>query len=220
MKLALPKGRLLPQTSAFLKKAGLELSDYDERSRSYRPKCGNFPHLSLKVFHERDIPIQVAVGNYELGICGLEWVEELLVKYPSSALVKVQGLGYGNRELYISCAKSSEVSSIEELKTMTGTVRIATEYPNLAESFALNQRLRRFKIFPLWGAAEVYPPESADLALICAEPSGSSLDHELRPLASILQSSAFLISYQHSWESKDMSALLHHLYAAGGLDGR
>lgn len=218
MKLALPKGRLLPQTSAFLKKAGLELSDYDEHSRSYRPKCSSFPQLSLKVFHERDIPVQVAVGNYDLGICGLDWVEELLAKYPSSALVKVRDLGYGKRELFMACAESAGISSIEKLKAGTKMVRIATEYPNLAESFALNQRLRRFNIFPLWGAAEVYPPESADLALVCAEPPGSSLDHELRPLASILQSSAFLISYQNSWESKGMSALLHYLYAAGGLD--
>lgn len=218
MKLALPKGRLLPQTGAFLKKAGLELSDYDEHSRSYRPKCGNLPHLSMKVFHERDIPIQVAVGNYDLGICGLDWVQELMVKYPRSALVKVQDLGYGKSELYVACAESAGVSSIDELKARTETMRIATEYPNLAESFALNQRLRRFKIFPLWGAAEVYPPESADLALICIEPSGGPVDHELRPLASILHSSAFLIAYQHSWECKDMSSLLHHLYAATDTD--
>jgi len=218
MKLALPKGRLLPQTGIFLKKAGLDFSDYDEHSRSYRPKCSNFPDLSMKVFHERDIPVQVAVGNYDLGICGLDWVEELLAKYPSSALVKVQDLGYGNREIYVACARSAGISSIEELKAKTETVRIATEYPNLAESFALNQRLRRFKVFPVWGAAEVYPPESADLAIICAKPSDGSIDHGLHPLVSILQSSAFLISYEYSWESKDMSNLLHHLYTAGGLD--
>ncbi|HJX70052.1 MAG TPA: ATP phosphoribosyltransferase, partial [Dehalococcoidia bacterium] len=189
MKLALPKGRLLPQTSVFLQKAGLELSDYDEHSRSYRPKCSKFPNLSLKIFHERDIPIQVAVGNYDLGICGLDWVEELLAKYPSSALVKVRNLSYGKRELYAAIGKSVGIPSVEELKTRVETVRIATEYPNLAESFALNLRLRRFKIFPLWGAAEVYPPESADLALICGEYPDSFSDYELLPLTSVLQSS-------------------------------
>jgi len=53
------------------------------------------------MFHERDIPVQVAIGNYDLGICGLDWLEELLVKYPSSALMKVESLGYGRGALYV-----------------------------------------------------------------------------------------------------------------------
>lgn len=220
MKLALPKGRLLPQTSAFLKRAGLEFSGYDEHSRSYRPRCENFPDLSVKMFHEKDVPIQVAVGNYDLGICGLDWADELLSKYPSSALVKMRNLGYGKRELVMTCAESEAICSIEELKTTRDVVRIATEYPNLAESFALNQRLRRFNIFPLWGAAEVYPPESADLALICIDPPGSPVGQGLRPLSTVLYSSTFLIAYQPSWESKDMSDLLNYLYIAEVTDGK
>lgn len=220
MKLALPKGRLLSRTSAFLQRAGLEISGYDGHSRSYRPQCANFPDLSIKMFHEKDVPIQVAVGNYDLGICGLDWIEELLSKYPSSALVKMRDLGYENRELVMACAQSARICSIEELKATKKVVRIATEYPNLAESFALNQRLRRFNIFPLWGAAEVYPPESADLALICVEPADNPDDHGLRSLANVLHSRAFLIAYQPSWESKDMSSLLHHLYNTGGFFGK
>jgi len=155
LKLALPKGRLLPLTKLMLQKAGLKLRDYNEKSRSYRPQCSNFPNLLLKIFHEKDIPIQVAVGNYDLGICGLDWIEELLAKYPSSALVKVQNLGYGRSSLYMAASRLSGISSIEELKAGKETIRIASEYPNLAESSALDLRLRRFKIFPLWGAAEV-----------------------------------------------------------------
>ena len=217
LKLALPKGRLLPWTNILLQKSGLELSGYDEHSRSYRPQCSNLPDLFLKIFHERDIPIQVAVGNYDLGICGLDWVEELLVKYPSSALVKVRDLGYGESDLCVAIGKSAKVASIEELKSKVDTIRIATEYPNLAESFALRLRLKRFNIFPLWGAAEVYPPESADLALLSQTPD-SLFDQELIPLTSILCSSAFLIAYQPSWESKDLSPLLHRLYAVGNME--
>ena len=218
MKLALPKGRLLHSTNIFLKKIGLELRDYDEYSRSYRPQCCNLPDLSFKIFHEKDIPVQVAVGNYDLGICGLDWAEELLAKYPSSALIKMRNLGYGKRELYPVISKSSEISSIEELKTRVETIRIATEYPNLAEAFALNLRLRRFKIFPLWGSAEAYPPESADLALICEKPTYDFWGNELVPLTSILQSSAFLIAHRNSMEYEDIDALLRRFYAAGSVD--
>jgi len=172
----------------------------------------------LKIFHERDIPIQVAVGNYDLGICGLDWVQELLAKYPRSALVKVRNLAYGKRKLYVTSSKSAGLSSIEKLKAGVDTIRIATEYPNIAEVFALNLRLRRFQIFPLWGAAEAYPPESADLALICEKPTYSFSDNELTPITTILESSAFLVAHQHSWESKDMSPLLQHFYTIDGLD--
>ena len=218
IKLALPKGRLLPSTNILLQKARLELSDYEEKSRSYRPQCNSLPNLFLKMFHEKDIPIQVAVGNYDLGICGLDWVEELLVKYPSSALVKVRNLGYGKNNLYIAIGVSTGTSSLEELNAKAEIIRIATEYPNLAESFALNMRLRRFKIFPLWGAAEVYPPESADLTLVSHVFPETLFKHGLVPLTSILQSSALLIANRHSWEHKDMSFLLHYLHAVDSIE--
>ena len=99
VKIALPKGRLLRKTAAVLQKAGWELDEYHSSMGFYQPVSRRFPDLLVKVFHEKDIPIQVAVGNYDLGICGLDWVEELLVKYPASGLVKVKDLGYGRGTL-------------------------------------------------------------------------------------------------------------------------
>jgi ATP phosphoribosyltransferase len=217
LKLALPKGYLLSPTSAFLRRTGLELSSYDGQSRSYRPRCDNLSDLFLKVFHEKDVPIQVAVGNYDLGICGRDWVEELLAKYPSSALVKALDLKYGKSSLYMACSSSDNSRPIDYWRTKPGTIRIATEYPNLAESFALSLRLRRFSIFPLWGAAEAYPPENADLALISL-PAGSPFNQALSPVSPTLSSSALLIAHRISWESKDLSPLLRCLYAAGDAE--
>jgi len=207
IKIALPKGRLLDETATLLQRAGWGLTGYQQTTRFYRLKSQRFPSLSAKVFHEKDIPIQVAIGNYDLGICGRDWVEELLVKYPSSALVRVRNLGYGDGVLYMVASRSAGASTIKEMQAQTGTIRIASEYPNLAESFALRNRLRRFSIFPLWGAAEVYPPESADLALISGG-TGEPLNYDLVPVSSVLSSSAFLIANKRSWESKDLSKML------------
>src|SRR5512136_2067268 len=128
LKLALPKGQHLRETSTLLQRSGLEVSGYDEQSRSYRPECRSLPGILMKVFHEKDIPIQVAVGNYDLGICGQDWVEELLAKYPSSALVKVQDLGYGWRDLCIAAGKNAGIESIDRLNSRGKNIRIATEY--------------------------------------------------------------------------------------------
>ena len=83
IKVALPKGNLLSETATLLEQASWGLDQYREGTRSYRLKSQKLPNLFAKIFQEKDIPIQVAVGNYDLGICGLDWVEELLAKYPS-----------------------------------------------------------------------------------------------------------------------------------------
>ena len=208
IKIALPKGSLLAKTAAILEKAGWGLGDYHEGARSYRLSSQRFPALKAKIFHEKDIPIQVAVGNYDLGICGLDWVEELLVKYPSSALVKVRDLGYGEGALYMAAAVSYGVASLETLATKWDIIRIASEYPNLAESFAAHTRLKRFCIYPLWGAAEAYPPESADIVLLPRKTGGEVLNHGLVPLSKVLDFGACLIANRYSLKAKDMAEIL------------
>jgi ATP phosphoribosyltransferase len=163
------------------------------------------------MFHERDIPIQVAIGNYDLGICGSDWVEELLVKYPSSALLKVGSLGYGGGALYVASSPAERASTVEEVRAKTGIIRIASEYPNLAEHFALDLRLRRFGVFPLWGAAEAYPPESADLALVCGTVEELAR-YSLVPLSRLLIISACLIANRGSWDAKDMDGVVASIY--------
>ena len=211
MKLALPKGRLLSDTAALLEMGGLGLDGYDERSRYYRPKSATLPDLFLKVFQERDIPIQVAIGNYDLGICGLDWVEELLVKYPSGDLVKMKDLEYGRSNISVVASRYAGVSSVEEINDGFDKVRIVSEYQNLAESFALRQRLRRFSILPIWGAGEVFPPESADLAIVAETSVSSFEDYNLVPLARVLTSKAFLIANRNSLAKADLSEFLDYL---------
>ncbi|MFC1991246.1 ATP phosphoribosyltransferase [Chloroflexota bacterium] len=208
LKIALPKGRLLAETADLLRKAGWGLNGYTEGGRSYRLKSQNFPNLLAKMFHERDIPIQVAVGNYDLGICGFDWVEELLVKYPSSALVKLRNLGYGEGVLYVVASNSGTDPGIREIETSRDIVRLVSEYPNLAESFALKNRLRRFSVFPLWGAAEAYPPESAELALIAGRTGDQIFNHNLVPVSEVLEFNACLVVNKNSWEREDLSEVL------------
>jgi ATP phosphoribosyltransferase len=151
------------------------------------------------------------VGNYDLGICGLDWIEELLVKYPSSALVKVKNLGSGEGGLYMAASRSGGAATVGEIQSKSGIIRIASEYPNLAESFALKRRLRRFCVFPLWGAAEVYPPESADLALVSARAEAELSNYGLVPVSEILGFSAYLVANRSSWETKDLSEVVTSL---------
>jgi ATP phosphoribosyltransferase len=207
VKIALPKGRLLTKTADLLQTAGWQIDGYDSKTRSYHLASARFPELAIKIFQEKDIPIQVSIGNYDLGICGLDWVEELKAKYPSSALLKVRSLGYGEGALYIAASRFAGPATLDQVKTKAGAVRIATEYPNLAEAFALRNRLGRFSIFPVWGGAEAYPPENADLALVAGK-EGTAPADDLTPITKVLSYSAVLVANRRSWESKDLGHLV------------
>jgi ATP phosphoribosyltransferase len=58
-KVALPKGRLLNDTALLTSRAGWALGDYSEGARFYHLSSASFPELTAKIFHEKDIPIQV-----------------------------------------------------------------------------------------------------------------------------------------------------------------
>lgn len=208
VRIALPKGKLLVETAAFLEKAGWQLNDYSQTMRNYRLKSARFSEMLIKVFQEKDIPIQVAIGNYDLGICGLEWIEELTSKYAASAPVRIRNLGYGKGALYIAASRAAKISAIKDLSMEPDAVRIVSEYPNIAESFALNLRLRRFGVYPVWGAAEAYPPENATLALVAGDTDEKSLNNGLKSLGKVLDFSAYVIANRTSWQQKDLSEVM------------
>jgi ATP phosphoribosyltransferase len=208
IKLALPKGRFLSPTASLLTEIDLGFEGYSNETKQYRLRSARFPSLSAKMLQEKDIPIQVAVGNYDLGICGLDWIEEFLVKYPAGALVKIASLNYGEGGIYMVASAQDGITSLDELSAWRSDYRIVSEYPNLAEAFALNLRMRRFRIFPVWGAAEAYPPENADLAVLWGESGAHIATQGLIPLKRLLPVTAFLIANRGSLENKDLSQML------------
>lgn len=203
VKLALPKGRLLRKTATILQKAGWGLDEYNSGMGFYRPKSQKFPELLIRVFSEKDIPIQIAMGNYDLGICCLDWIEELLVKYPSSGIVRVRDLLYGEGVLYVAAA-----SEINIRQNNGRPVRIASEYPNLAEAYALKERLSRFSIFPVWGAAEAYPPENAEMVMVSAKNEKGLENIGMTPVNRVLDFNACLIANKGSWETKNLDKIV------------
>ena len=215
LKLALPGGQLARPVDALLERAGLAVSGYGDGSRSYRPKLQERDGALLRVFREKDIPIQIALGNYHLGICGLAWVEEQLVRYPNEALVMLRPLPLPPVELYVVAAADRGPARLADLAGRRG-LRLVSEFPDLAEAFALAARLPAYRIFPVWGAAEAYPPEDADLAVVAAASEEEVLGQGLVPLHRLLSGPPWLIAHRPSLEGKDLTPLLEPLMALEG----
>ncbi|MBI2858205.1 MAG: ATP phosphoribosyltransferase [Chloroflexi bacterium] len=214
IRFALPKGKILSQTQSLIERAGLGLDGYAEGSRHYRIGSTSLSGLQAKIFQERDIPIQVAIGNYDLGICGCQWVEELLSGYPLSDLVRICDLGYGRGTLHSAASRFSEYRSERDLSRHGGLLRIVSEYPNMAESLALRLRLRRFKVFPLWGSAEAYPPENSDICLVWREGKPDLDGDGLVSLSEVLHGGACLIANKVSWQRHDLGDVVGRLCRA------
>jgi ATP phosphoribosyltransferase len=212
IRLALPAGDLRGPLGDLLRRAGLPVDDYVRGSRSYVVRAAPEDGIRLRVFREKDIPIQIALGNYDLGICGLAWVEDLIQRYPSDAVVPVCDLGLGYSSVYVAAAEG------DSLAGWVGRpgLRIVSEFPNLAEAFARRLRLPAYRVFPVWGAAEVYPPEDADLAVIAAKDEDEVRSQGLVPAHRLLEGSAWLVANRESLARKDLSAALEPLLALGG----
>ncbi len=209
IRLALPTGELRSDTAALLDAAGAGIVDYAAGSRALRFDVLDGAGVA-RVFREKDIPVQVALGNYDAGICGLAWVEELTRRFPRHDVVRVCPLGFGRQELWLAAAGD----------TCGSPVRIASEYGNIAEAVARRWRLGRYRVFEVKGAAEAYPPEDADVVLIAARSADEIAASGLDPIGRVFESRAWLIANGRSLATKDVSPLLNKLLRVGGARSR
>lgn len=200
IRVALPTGDLRKPVASALAGAGIGITDYAGGSRALRFDMAGGDALA-RVFREKDIPVQVALGNYDIGICSLVWIEELSQRFPGHQVVRLRDLGFGAGALWLAAAGDE----------CDASVRIVSEFANIAEVVARRARLPRYRVFPVWGAAEAYPPEDADLALIAADNARDVQAHGLRPLGEVMRSSAWLIANRESLAAKDLSAVLKPL---------
>ncbi len=230
IKLAIPKGSLEKATYEFLEKAMFNIYG---KERSYRP-ITNDPDLSLKILRPQEIPIYVAEGLYDIGITGLDWVQE------TGANVKaLLNLEYGNVSLVIAVPKFINVSSFNEFIyqqfNSNKITRISTEYPYLVSKFISS--LPNYKklfgnkkpkiITPWWnigdndlvhiylsfGATEAKPPEEADAIADITE-TGTTLEQNgLKPIDIILKSSATLIANKDSLNNSEKKEKIFDIVA-------
>jgi ATP phosphoribosyltransferase len=213
LKVALPKGGLTKPVAGLMERAGFVVPGYHDGSRVYRLVSESPPGVFVKVFSPRDIPVQVAVGNYDIGISDRLWVDELITSYRRIALVIVMDLGFGHERLYAATAAGTSAPAARP-GTSRAPVRIVSEYPNLAEAYARSMRFFNYRVFPVWGAAASYLPEAADIAVVRGGNAAVVRRMDLEPTAEIVKSQAVVIANRDSFETKDLSDILSRLRGA------
>ena len=207
IRVALPRGDLRDALAPLLDAADFRVEGYREGSRSYRFDVDGRPGVVARVFSERDIPIQVALGQYDLGITRRAWVDELLVRYPHDSIVPLQALDVGAERIVLAGAAGLDLARLA-----AGVVHVATEYPNLATRFLNRMRVPDYRLFDVWGEAQAWPPEDADLAVVSDGALRSDgPDAALEVLAAVHRGGAWLIGNRRALAERGLAQALDPL---------
>src|SRR5690606_39203245 len=97
---------------------------------SLTARVDNFP-MDLMFVRDDDIPIFVADGVCELGIVGLNMLQEYMLGHADPGLEIVARLGFGGCTLKVAGVENVKYSGIRALSGQ----RIATSYPNLLADY-------------------------------------------------------------------------------------
>ena len=211
VRIALPRGDLRSVLALMLADIDFQVPDYDSGSRALRFNVGGHENSAVRVFSDRDIPIQVALGNYDLAICSRTSIDELLTRYPQESIVPLKRL---NVEMNKNFSEQPQLvlagstnSSIDLLATDTIST-ITTEFPNIALRFLTEMRARNYRILDVWAKPESWPPEDAMFTI--AE-RGAVLKEGLKIIARVHDGGVWLIANKQSLSHKNLSGPLEQL---------
>jgi ATP phosphoribosyltransferase len=177
LRLALPDGHAQSHTIAALRAAGVRVFGYDEGTVVRRPQI-DVDGVEVKVIRPQDMPQQVAIGQFDLAVTGRDWLFDHLVQFPSSPVEEIVDL---RRSIYGLAVIVKDVPAENVADALTwwrsrsnAPIRLASEYPNIADHFARERHFGRYSVIPIQGASEGFVPEDAEI-LIEGIDTGSSV---------------------------------------------
>ncbi len=190
--IAIPKGSLQNQTLQLFEQAGLEVkrTEREYNARIEDPRIGK-----VKILRPQEIPTYVAKGYFDLGISGTDWIME-----SGAVVAKITELHYGKQgpgkvKLVVAVPEGLNIHSASQIKPGS---RVATEYPNLTNSFF--QRLGiPVEIQFSFGATEAKVPELTDVVVDLTETGSTLRKNGLKIIDVILESTSELIANKKSW---------------------
>ena len=205
-RLALPsKGPMYDGSVAFLEACGLRVTR--SNPRRYTATIRALPGVEVLLHRPADIVEKVADGEIEIGISGMDLVEELRGDR-DDLLVIYDDLGFSRAELVIAIPETwidvtawGDLADLAlELHAQGRPLRIATKYPALIRRFCATQGINRYRLIDSQGATEAAPGLGyADIIADITETGTTLRENQLKILGGpILRSQACLIAHRRS----------------------
>ncbi|MCX6015479.1 MAG: ATP phosphoribosyltransferase [Chloroflexales bacterium] len=202
LRFAIPsKGSLYDGTMGFFDSCGLRI--VRPNPRRYTAAIAALPGVEVLLHRPADIVEKVADGEIEIGVSGLDLVEELRGDR-EDLLVIHDDLGYGRCELVVAVPEAwIDVRSWRDLADLAAelhasgrTLRIATKYAALIRRFCQSHGINAFRIIDSQGATEAAPGLGyADIIADITETGTTLRDNQLKIVGGpILKSQACIIA--------------------------
>lgn len=201
LRLAVQKdGRLTDDTLSLLSACGLDFDRY--RSRLFAP-CRNFP-LSILYGRDDDIPGYVATGVVDIGIVGSNM---LIERQATDRVRELASLGFAQCRMVVAVPHESPIEQPEQLAGM----RVATSFPQIVGDYFRAAGIS-VEIREIAGAVEMTPALGVADAIADLSATGSSLAlHDLRVIATILESEAMLVANPEAFADERRRAVIERL---------
>jgi ATP phosphoribosyltransferase len=190
--LALPKGSLEEQTLQLFREADLEVK---RTERDYNPAIHDPRIGKVKVLRPQEIPMYVAMGYFDLGISGLDWVRET-----GSDVVEVARLSYskggeGNVRIVVAVHQDEPMEKAAQIRPGS---RVTTEYPEITRRYFEDLGIP-VRLFPSYGASEAKVPDLMDVVVDLTETGTTLRRNGLKIIGEIMESSTVLIANRASF---------------------
>jgi len=217
LRLVIPKGSLENQTLALFEAADIRLvrgSERDYHGTVDDPRIDRFSLL-----RPQEIPRYVEEGFFDIGLTGMDWVEETGAKVEVIAeLPYTKGYVGATVKIVLAVSENAGISSAAEIKAES---RISTEYPNLTRGLFAELNIP-VKIFLSYGATEAKVPEIVD-AIVDVTEAGSTLRRNgMRIIHTILESPTLLIANEACLDDPEKRQAIEEIkiLLMGAIDAR
>jgi ATP phosphoribosyltransferase regulatory subunit len=126
LRIAVPKGSLFKDAVRLLGEAGLPTGELADLGRKLIVRDGDYEYVIVRA---QDAPTFVAHGGADCGICGYDSIFEA-----GHDLLQLVDLDFGGCR-FVVAEPTSRAGDAEDAYSWRGTVRVATKYPRITQSY-------------------------------------------------------------------------------------
>lgn len=189
--IALPKGSLEAQTLQVFKEADLEVRRTD---RDYNPRIDDPRIGKVKILRPQEIPLYVQMGYFDLGISGIDWVEESGADVVEVANLSYSKTGDGNVKIVVAVHRDEPIEDVTAIRPGS---RVTTEYPRITKRFFDDLGIP-VRLFTSYGASEAKVPDLMDVVVDLTETGSTLRKNGLKIVGEIMESHTALLANRDS----------------------
>jgi ATP phosphoribosyltransferase len=207
LRMALPRGALLPETLDVLDRIGADTSGLRSDSRSLIFETIDLTFVTMR---PSDVPTYVEAGAADVGITG----KDVILEQSDRVFYELSDLGYGGCRMVLAGPGGED--RLSEQARRLGALRIATKYPRIAERF-FEDTGRAAEVIEVKGSVELAPISGLADAIVDLVDTGRTLkDNGLVVREVIASSTARLIANRvaHKLRAREIDDLSERLKAA------